>query len=898
MTSPLWKTISFPAGDSGTGGVERVRLATSERTGEGFGNWLRTLASRDARTILGASYVSLVAQAAREGRSLANLVTFRLHQHYLGAEDLSKGSLDTARGQMGLFAEQQIPGGRHGTFAPNYLEAVHRWYPFIEGFSYSFVTGLLVEFGNGASTVYDPFAGTGTTVTVACMKGMNALYSEVNPFMRLVVECKSNVLRRVASNRNELPEYLDELVNYARNHLPGATEAAACLCGAFGHRRYYVGDRLREAVALMRAIRETKPPHPEFSQLARLALGSIAVASSEMRRAADLRRRTPRERHPRGYSPIHEFTCRFRSVISDVTSEHTRLPAVSCLGESALDEPPEMSSVDLVITSPPYANGTNYFRNTKLELWLTGFIQSESELSDLRARAMAAGINNVSKKGRIPERISAIEEYASRLDAAAYDSRIPELVRRYFSDTKIWLANVSRLLREGGRLVVDIGDSQFAGVHIPTDELLAQIAANVGLRLEESRPIRTRRSRGGAPLKQVVLVFRNRPRSSMRRVAHSGTSHRELERAAVQFAEKLPHLDAPYCSRAWGHPMHSLCSYQGKLKPAIAHFLVTLFTAPGERVLDPMSGCGTVPLEAFLTGREAVGNDLQELGYILTRAKVERGPKLDVEREMEQLLAHVNGRKSEQDHTAYADFGFNGRLSDYFHRDTFKEILAAREYLGLHPCDTWARAIVYSCLLHLLHGNRPYALSRRSHPVTPFKPSGDSEYRPLGPRLRSKVNRALGTPAPHRALRGSATRSRYQDLPYEGNIDTVITSPPFAASTRFYVANWLRLWFAGWEPDDFRVRQREFLEYQQKRSMDVYFGFFESCAKWLRKGGRLIVHVGRTSSCNMRKELASRTSRGLDLVYSFDEDVKGREKFGIRDQGATTAHQYLFYIRT
>ena len=32
---------------------------------------------------------------------------------------------------------------------------------------------------------------------------------------------------------------------------------------------------------------------------------------------------------------------------------------------------------DGVITSPPYLNGTNYFRNTKLELWFMNFINDE-----------------------------------------------------------------------------------------------------------------------------------------------------------------------------------------------------------------------------------------------------------------------------------------------------------------------------------------------------------------------------------------------------------------------------------------------------------------------------------------------------------------------------------------
>ena len=44
----------------------------------------------------------------------------------------------------------------------------------------------------------------------------------------------------------------------------------------------------------------------------------------------------------------------------------------------------------------------------------------------------------------------------------------------------------------------------------------------------------------------------------------------------------------------------------------------------------------------------------------------------------------------------------------------------------------------------------------------------------------------------------------------------------------------------------------------------------------------------------MKEELIMRLPGELHLIHSFDENVVGNEKFGIKDQGATKAHQYLF----
>lgn len=367
---------------------------------------------------------------------------------------------------------------------------------------------------------------------------------------------------------------------------------------------------------------------------------------------------------------------------------------------------------------------------------------------------------------------------------------------------------------------------------------------------------------------------------------------------AKQFAATLPHKLEPYSSRNWGNALHSLCSYQGKLKPAIAHILIRDFTSHGDRVLDPLSGAGTIPLEACLQGRQAIANDLQELAFLLSKSKVADGDPGAVWREYD-LVCEVleRGTPDETDLT----FGFNGTIAEYFDSQTLEEILKVRRYLrqSLMEGLSWERAFVLACFAHLLHGNRPYALSRKSHPVTPFKPTGVFEYRPSLPRLREKIQRALDAEPPRNAtITGEAHFGDYKSLHMDAPVDAVITSPPFHNSTRFYVANWMRLWFCGWERADFELRKADFLETQQKKSMDVYGTFLEKCAEWLRPGGRLIMHLGRVKGFDMSAEIQRRMDPRFKLIHAFDECVAGREKFGIADQGATDAHQYLFLERS
>ena len=370
-----------------------------------------------------------------------------------------------------------------------------------------------------------------------------------------------------------------------------------------------------------------------------------------------------------------------------------------------------------------------------------------------------------------------------------------------------------------------------------------------------------------------------------------------FEENARLFVEELPYRQGEYAGRNWGHPWHSLCSYHGKLKPAIAHFLVQAFTGEGDVVLDPLCGVGTIPLEACLQGRVGIGNDLSRMAYAVTKAKVEHPERESVDAAVENLGAYIEAHKREYCVTPlpYSDFGFNGKVPEYFHPDTYCEILAAREYFKNREL-TPEEAMVLACFLHVLHGNRPYALSRNSHPLTPYKPTGEFVYKNVIGHIRNKLDLSYRKIEPDKLHTGKALCGDFHkiDSCFAGSVDAVITSPPFAGSMKFYIQNWLRLWCAGWEETDYKQADTDFLEAKQKKSMDVYYDFFALCSKMLKPHGKVILHLGHSRECNMADELEQRARERFHVVYRGAGNGEHMEKHGIKDKGATFEHQYLF----
>ena len=382
-----------------------------------------------------------------------------------------------------------------------------------------------------------------------------------------------------------------------------------------------------------------------------------------------------------------------------------------------------------------------------------------------------------------------------------------------------------------------------------------------------------------------------------------GPSPRRKGRKALDWKERwerfktsMPHQAQPFAKREWGGPAHSMCSYQGKMKPALAHHLVNCFSVAGDVVVDPFSGAGTIPFEACRMGRNGFGIDISRLGHVLTLAKVAHCTPEKVKEALEELEGAIGGYKLRpEDMESAAAVRFNSAVPDYFHPDTLREVLAARQFFLARWDDGPEWALLFACTLHLLHGNRPYALSRRSHPVTPFKPTGPFEYRALLPRLKDKLarlrdelnndERGFGA-----SVQGDCTKRWPAEIP---RANAIITSPPFFDSTRFYMTNWMRFWFVGWERADFDNQPKDFVETLQKQSLDIYRTIFEAARERIADSGLFVLHLGQSPKCDMGLELAARVEPWFTVEDRFTEGVEHCESHGIRDKGTVHGHTYL-----
>jgi tRNA G10 N-methylase Trm11 len=885
MSKQYFKNIYFS--DYPVEGKNSLSLAFGEKYKELYQN-VEVLSSEELRKVLGYDSFEELEEDAKNQNSTINNYTINIISERID-------TIYSADNQEELFNDSDLIAPIQATFRGGSNVPLHTWFNYLEGYSPEFVKNVYNQFLVDKNFILDPFAGVGTTPITLAQNYIKPYYCELNPALREVISTKILCIREKKRGRNKILKKINELKDNL-SELISESEPNAKLektfKDTFGSSKYFDKQVFEKVLKSKNLLNSISKENATVGKLFNLAVLSSLIPSSNLIRRGDIRflKGDEKEKHKEDFEVA--IKNQLEVYIRDLNNMTTMgvEPTLICNNAKDISEKLD-KQFDGIITSPPYLNGTNYFRNTKLELWYLGDLEKKSDLRDFRLETVTGGINDVLKEKKATIDNPLISELVSKLEVDAYDKRIPQMVKLYFSDMKKVFKNLKPTLKNDAKLIIDIGDSVYCGIHVSTHRILINVFENLGYKFEREIKLRQRLSRSGQTLKQVLLIFNNNEP-----VKQKKKPEKDWEDKWKYFKEYLPYQSGDYAKRNWGHGLHSLCSYQGKMKPSISHHLIKTFLKPGDKMLDPFAGVGTIPFEGALAGVKSYGFDISPSAYIISKAKLSNPDPQKIYKLIEELSSFIKSNsvsKKEIDKASKIDF--NQSLVTYYHSDTFEEILLTKKYFGDIKELNNSEAFVFSAVLHILHGNRPYALSRRSHPITPFAPKGDYEYRPLIPRLKSKVERSLKLDYPKKSLPGQVflhdcTRDWPQDIQ---DLDAIITSPPFYDSTRFYLSNWIRLWFSGWELNDFKTRPKEFIDERQKENLSIYDTFFKFSKERLKKNGLIVMHLGKSSKCNMGEEIRNIAQNWFDESDLFDENVAHCETHGISDKGTVTDHQYL-----
>jgi len=172
------------------------------------------------------------------------------------------------------------------------------------------------------------------------------------------------------------------------------------------------------------------------------------------------------------------------------------------------------NSVDLILTSPPYLTAQKYVRTHKLEsLWL-GMV-SEQELLELDKKTIGServSLNEVNfTEGIGTKSVDDLVRWASLISRER-----AAMLFNYFSKMKQAFSEMFRVLKDGGYVIIVIGNNKVLGRDVETYRLLTDVAVQSRFSLQVAlrdkirwRGMITRRhNTGGLIEEEFILVLK------------------------------------------------------------------------------------------------------------------------------------------------------------------------------------------------------------------------------------------------------------------------------------------------------------------------------------------------------------------------------------------------------
>lgn len=356
-------------------------------------------------------------------------------------------------------------------------EPRHRWYFLKEAFSPALVTyAIRVEKLPRNAVIFDPFSGGGTTVVEASRLGKQSYGHEVNPF--LVDVAKAKLACCTAKQvRTSATVALAGALKGRRTPL----EYFSTFSKSGGSDKWLFNRPVLRAFSGAWASLKT---HPGPSRrILRIALIGAALDCANARKDGKcLRyRRAWREMNFEIDTFLDAFGNRVRDIVEDI--ESTTLPVVGKIFTADSRRRSLSARFDLCLTSPPYLNSFDYTDVYRPELFLGEYVSNMDQLTSVRRRTIRSHVQVRWTDPRSSDFGPAYDRIASDLKERVHElwsQRIPLMTQAYFEDLQRVLVNLRAQAKRGAAAWFVVSTSAYAGIHIPVDVILSEVAERSG----------------------------------------------------------------------------------------------------------------------------------------------------------------------------------------------------------------------------------------------------------------------------------------------------------------------------------------------------------------------------------------------------------------------------------
>ncbi|WP_302237101.1 DNA methyltransferase [uncultured Alistipes sp.] len=377
-----------------------------------------------------------------------------------------------------------------------YTNLIHQ-YPakLLSNIPYFFLQSDLFCPKNGV--VLDPFCGSGTVMLEANISGRNAYGADANPLAVLIAQVKTTYI-----SSDILLNTLDSVIVAARKNKCKTPTNVELIKRWFSLSTIHQLARLKESIDKIKSIDIRRFFLVSFSNMIKKVSFadpsiSVPVKLNSSRFADNPARRTEVEFKIRTlqcidvyekFEDICKLNIRRLESLRQIGASGVKTEIVSNDARFLMDsyngnEPMPDESVDLILTSPPYAGAQKYIRSSWLNLYWLGKKNPE-EIRNLKKK-------NIGRedylKAEYQQKIKTGIKAADIVLESLYNEDKKErayIVGNYLNEMKMALDESSRVLKKGGYMIIVIGNNTVCNRPFDTQDYLTTYLQSKGMQLQ------------------------------------------------------------------------------------------------------------------------------------------------------------------------------------------------------------------------------------------------------------------------------------------------------------------------------------------------------------------------------------------------------------------------------
>ncbi len=377
----------------------------------------------------------------------------------------------------------------------------HKWHSFPAKYPPELPNECIEKYTSQNDVVFDPMSGSGTTLIEAQKLNRLSIGSDVDPLSivnlngkfcvsdpRLLDECYNGLIEAVQNMISKGNESIDSI--YDRRFSDKTKEFI---------QYWFPVDSTAQLVAISDQILNiTDPSMRDFFLMVLSA--TIITKHGNVCYAADLAHTRPHKVvGKKVVLPLDEFARKYRLIIKD----HSFLYKLNVANRPVLHYADarflniEDNSIDLVITSPPYANNAiDYLRAHKFALIWMGY--SIEQISSLR-KNMIGEVSTAIELIKLPEKT---KQMINRIRQSSKPKS--NKLEKYYKDMYQILSKINQVLKPQKHAIVVVASSVIDGIDVSTHECIIDIALSIGLILDNVQLRDIERNKRMMPVSSII----------------------------------------------------------------------------------------------------------------------------------------------------------------------------------------------------------------------------------------------------------------------------------------------------------------------------------------------------------------------------------------------------------